>query len=296
MSLTAQGPQVIAQTLYRYDQVHTAVPSPADLDESHVRQYVEAGFLAVENVFTAAEVAGYKQALSDLIAAGDPRIVELEEAGRDLSLTPEQREAFVRKCMWFVKYGDPRLTAMSEHPVLTGICQKLVGEAVKLFQDMALLKPPHVGREKPWHQDMAYFAVNPPEKVIGTWIALDAATPENGCMHVIPGSHMQGPKPHYHDRDCQLNDEDVDVASDVMVPLAPGGVLFFSALIHHGTPPNQSAARRRAVQLHYAGESCRLVGGEEHLKMFYDAVGYAGCQVFADGQKPRPVTGRPERI
>jgi phytanoyl-CoA hydroxylase len=290
MSLTSLGPSTIAQRLYRYERVHTPIASPGLISDEHVREYRERGFIAVDQVFSPDEVETYKQAITDLIAQGDPRVIQFEDAMKGREFSPAEREAYVRKCMGFVQY-EPRLKAMSEHPVLHAIMERLIGEKLTLSQDMALLKPPHVGREKPWHQDMAYFQIDPPTKVIGTWTALDRATPENGCMHMIPGSHQLGPKPHYHDRDCQLADEDVDVDRDVMVPLKPGGVLFFSALIHHGTPPNQSAARRRAVQLHYSGVSCRKITVEEHGQLFHDAVGYAGCR-----QGARPITSRPEDI
>ena len=290
MSLTSLGPKTIAQRLYRYERVHEPIASPALITDEDVRGYQELGFLAVENVFTVDEVNTYKQAITDLIATGDPRIIQFEDAMKGREFSPEERESYVRKCMYFTQY-EPRLLAMSKHPVLVSILERLIGEAVHLTQDMALLKPPHVGREKPWHQDMAYFQIDPPHKVIGTWTALDPATPENGCMHMIPGSHKLGPKPHYHDRDCQLADEDVDVDKDVMVPLKPGGVLFFSALIHHGTPPNQSGQRRRAVQLHYAADTCRQITTDEHGQLFHDAVGYAGCRSGA-----RPITSRPEHF
>jgi len=295
MSFTTLGPARIATSLYRYDNIHRPLANPAEMTDAHVRQYRELGFIAIENVFTPAEVAKYSEAITDLIAAGDPRIISFEESVRHLQLSPAEREGYVRKCMYFVQH-EPRLKAMSEHPTLVRILEQLIGEPTRLMQDMALLKPPHIGREKPWHQDMAYFRYSPPERLIGTWTALDPATMENGCMHVIPRSHLAGPKPHYHDRDCQLNDEDVAVNDDVVVPLQPGGVLFFSALIHHGTPPNRSSARRRAVQLHYAGNSCRLIEGDEHAALFNDSLGYAGCLIQGNELRPRPITGRPEDI
>ncbi len=287
MSLTALGPDHIAASLYRYDNVHRPLASPAELTDAHVKQYHEQGFVAIENVFSPDEVATYQRAISDLIAEGNPKIVSFEKEAVGKQLTPEQREGYVRKCWQFVNH-EPRLMAMSLHPVLNSVITRLLGEPASLVQDMALLKPPHIGREKPWHQDMAYFKYSPPEKVIGTWTALDPATVENGCMHMIPRSHLAGPKPHYHDRDCQLSDEDVAVNDDVVVPLSPGGVLFFSGLIHHGTPPNRSANRRRAVQLHYAGASCKPISPEEHLGMFHDAAGYVGCAAFS----ARPITGK----
>ncbi len=159
---------------------------------------------------------------------------------------------------------------------------------------MALLKPPHIGREKPWHQDAAYFNWEPLEGVLGTWIALDPATPENGCMHVLPGSHRDGPRPHYHDRDCQLADEDVAVERDLMVPLAPGGALFFSGLLHHATPPNFSPEPRRALQFHYAATHCRPIDGGRHGELFRDRLGYAGCGRLHTGLADRPIATRPQ--
>jgi phytanoyl-CoA hydroxylase len=120
-----------------------------------------------------------------------------------------------------------------------------------MFQDMALLKPPGGGREKPWHQDNAYFDIEPGTPIVGVWIALDPATAENGCMHVVPGSHREGPMVHFRRRDWQICDDQVDGGRGTMIPLPAGGALFFDGLIHHGTSANRTSRRRRAVQLHY---------------------------------------------
>jgi phytanoyl-CoA hydroxylase len=62
------------------------------------------------------------------------------------------------------------------------------------------------------------------------------------------------------------------------VPLRPGGALFFSGLIHHGTPPNLSGDRRRALQYHYAAADCRNMTIEEHAELFNEGGAYAGCR------------------
>ncbi len=76
----------------------------------------------------------------------------------------------MRKLMRFVEY-DGRLRAPAEHPRFLATLERFMGDTPVLFQDQALLKPPLVGREKPWHQDNAYFNL-PPETVV-----------------VAPGSH-----------------------------------------------------------------------------------------------------------
>ena len=108
-----------------------------------------------------------------------------------------------------------------------------------MSQDMALIKPPLVGSEKPWHQDQAYFNIPQGQTVVGVWIALDEAVPENGCMYIIPGSHTEGPVIHFKRRDWQICDTTVAMTA-IAVPLKPGGALLFHCLLHHGTPPSRS--------------------------------------------------------
>jgi phytanoyl-CoA hydroxylase len=297
MSMTTLGPAEIGRRLYRSTKVHEAIPSPAHVTAEHMRRYWTDGFIAVDNVFAPDEVRSYVDGLLHLIRGDNPayagvQLEEATEAGLDASaIPPDDREPYVRKLMRFVDF-DARLKSACEHPVLTGICRRLLGEGIELTQDMALLKPPKIGREKPWHQDNAYFNYAPLDGVIGTWTALDAATPENGCMHVIPGSHLKGPQPHFHDRDCQLPDEAIDVDQDVVVPLKPGGVLFFHGLLFHGTPPNQSSDKRRALQYHYRARSCLRITDDEHASLFADDQGYAGCRAWAMKLPPRRVSDR----
>jgi hypothetical protein len=281
MSLTYTPAEQIAERLYTPAGTYTPLPSLEALDTDALNAYQRDGFIAIEGIFAPEEVAAAKDGLAHLIGGGDPTFQGVQfEAGVDVaSLTPEQREPYVRKLMHFVDY-DVRLRALGEHPRILSIVRQIFGgEGFRMIQDMALLKPPHIGREKPWHQDCAYFAVDPPTGVAGIWVALDAATVANGCMCVIPGSHLQGPQPHEHSRDCQIPDNAVATSQVVAVPLAPGGILIFSGLLHHGTPPNHSDERRRAVQFHYAADSCRPIDRSEHARYFYEGPAYAGCAV-----------------
>ena len=284
----------MAQKLLTYDHLYrfTAMATRFEATGARTTEGAEffwrEGYLAVANVLTAAEVAVAKAALTDLIhgrVAGYQGLQpEPEFKDRWESMTPAERADGVRKVWRFVEH-EPRLLALTRHPGIHAILERLVGEPCRLIQDMALLKPPFVGTEKPWHQDMAYFGWTPPEKILGVWIALDPATAENGCMHVLPGTHREGPVPHTHARDCQIADERVDVARDTVVPLEPGGVLFFSSLVHHGTPPNESPHRRWALQYHYAGESVRPLSRRDHASLYFNGDLYAGCR----GQNGKPV-------
>jgi len=258
--------------LYRYHGVARGVDGFGAVTTADIEQFHEQGYLVVHNAFTAKEVEAGLDGLLYLLSGQHPTFTgvmyEKKSQGIDVAqLSVEDRQDHVRKFMWFVNYED-RLKAMAEHPALISLVTRLVGESPALFQDMALIKPPRIGREKPWHQDHAYFDVPLATPVVGVWIALDKATTENGCMIIQPGSHRQGPVVHFNRRDWQICDTHERVQGPLAVPLKPGGALFFHSLIHHGTPTNNSPKRRRAVQFHYAPASLQKTAKEERLAIF----------------------------
>lgn len=163
----------------------------------------------------------------------------------------------VRKIMSFVPYDEAIKAVATDENLLFTVASLLdcgVDE-LDLFQEMALLKPSGGGREKPWHQDAAYFNLGLDAKVVGCWIAVDAATIDNGCMRFQRGGHTQGALPHFAVRDFQICDAQAPSASNgddiVAVPLPPGGLLLFDGKTPHGTPTNASPSRRRALQFHW---------------------------------------------
>jgi ectoine hydroxylase-related dioxygenase (phytanoyl-CoA dioxygenase family) len=113
-----------------------------------------------------------------------------------------------------------------------------------------ILKPPHVGGELPWHQDEAYWDTGFRYRALGSWMPLDPATRESGCMHFLPGSHLGPVRPHRHLEDDPrvhgLVTDGVDARGQIAVPLDPGGASFHHCRTLHRTPPNASGRVRRA--------------------------------------------------
>ncbi len=254
--------------LYRYDRVAEGVHGFDAITDEHIQTFYDVGYLVVHDAFSSQDVDDSINGLLDLIEGKNPdykKGVQLEAAAKQLPR--EQRTDAVRKLWYYVDY-DERLKAMATHSKLIETLSRIMGQEPSLWADQALLKPPRIGREKPWHQDLAYFNLPPDTMVVGAWIALDEATAENGCMHVIPGSHRKGPVVHFRRRDWQICDTDVAVAEDVIVPLKPGGCLLFHGLIHHGTPPNYSDKRRRALQFHYFPSDIPKISNEERMAIF----------------------------
>lgn len=102
-----------------------------------------------------------------------------------------------------------------------------------------------------WHQDKG---VHLPEAddtdMLTVWLPLTDATPENGCLCVIPGSHRQGLMTHCPRPGAQIPEALLDGES-IPVPIKRGGVLFFHHLTKHASLTNTSDGIRWSFDLRY---------------------------------------------
>lgn len=71
---------------------------------------------------------------------------------------------------------------------LLDIAELFLGPNIANFTAHYICKPPYTGKAVLWHQDGAYWNLQPMEAVT-LWLAMDYSGPENGCLRMIPGSH-----------------------------------------------------------------------------------------------------------
>ena len=243
--------------LYEFKQVISAGIAGVDnVQDDDILRFHELGYLLIRNAISQSDIIAARIALRDLILRRDADNLMIESAVATgfHNLDDAQRLNSVRKLMPIIRY-DRRLRAVAADAGLLRVLQRIIGAPPVLTQDMAMIKPPRIGREKPWHQDLAYFNYPQDTIIVGAWIALDEAIPENGCMMIIPGSHRAGPVLHWTRRDWQICDSDVQVERCAAVPMRRGDCLLFHCLLHHGTPPSRSDKTRWAMQFHYAPAS-----------------------------------------
>ncbi|HTL51550.1 MAG TPA: phytanoyl-CoA dioxygenase family protein [Planctomycetota bacterium] len=284
---------------------------PTSLSAEQVAQYQRDGFLAFENFLTPIEVEALKSAMRSMIEEivggvrsgkgwqkkGDwlgMKNYSGTRLGRDghktdllfepdavvdvATASMDEIESKVRKFS-FPCEGHPLFQLLATHPRLMPLVEALLGPKPILYGDMALMKPGHGGVAKPWHQDSAYFDYLPFNAGVDVWIALDDATAENGCMQVLPGDYNSAPKKHHHTDDCEILPDRIDTSKAVTAELKAGGVLLFSVMMPHYTPPNRSAHSRRSAQLFFRGANTRLVKGEEHTEAYREPDGtLASCR------------------
>lgn len=297
--------------------IYPELPETPDADM--VRRYRADGYLAFRKALTADEVREASEGINHLVRkyAFNDELTERQGAkygeyiknGRGVTFksrtsdfhfqteggyepSPDRLDELADNIRKFQSYTTelPIYDYLAnQHPRLLALLRAVLGEGCRLYSSMALCKPAGIGAEKPWHQDLAYFSVNRFDGVCGIWIALDEATVDNGCMHVIPGAHRGGPRHHVWTKvDCEITTEQVDDTQALPIPLPPGGLMIFDGLLPHETPANRSSLRRRALQFHYQSAATAIAPREEHRARFLGPDGmYAGCDytVLKDTEK-----------
>jgi phytanoyl-CoA hydroxylase len=267
-----------APELYDYVTIAQGVKGFDAVDSDQIASFEREGFLAIHEAFSPAEVKAARQGIEDLVAGKYPEFDGLQFTGRVMetfsTLSLDEKLDAIRKLYSFTEF-EPHLKGLAEHPTLKAIIRTLIRAEPELYQSMALLKPPQ-GREKPWHQDHSHFDLPLSARVVGVWIALDRATPENGCMRVLPGWHRKGALGHEQRRDFQISDTQMMELKreSVAVPLDAGGCVLFDSFLPHGTPINLTGQRRWAVQFHFLPVNTPRITPEERLAVF--APGSAG--------------------
>ena len=94
----------------------------------------------------------------------------------------------------------------------------------------------------------------------------------------MPGEDKRGALKHFHGTDCEIVGDRLDINRAVPVGLEAGGVMFFSDLLPHETPPNRSRLTRRTLQFQFRGENTRKVRAEDYSEVFVEADGtLASC-------------------
>jgi len=246
----------------------TAPAATGTLSASQLAEFYQNGFVVLRSLVDPQTVEFAKRTIDDRIREKVPEVQYEKEAlqGRNPeSLTPEERILAVRGIHQQV-FRDDRFFRLASYEPLLSALVSLLGPDIKVLQDMALIKPPHIGSEKPLHQDAAYFEVEPFDQIVGTWWALDAANEENGCMFVWPGTNRLPVVDHTEIVGTPHRVIDpalIASKNQLALPMASGDVLLFSSRLFHQTPPNRSDRRRRALQIHYASSNCRLLPGRK---------------------------------
>ncbi len=156
----------------------------------------------------------------------------------------------------FGLHRDPTFGGFAGSPELTSLFVDIIGPDVDCFLSQFIFKNPGAWGQ-PWHQDSYYFPFQPARPIYGISLAVTEGTPENGGLHVIPGSHKEPVHTHVPDRRPGANYgyveiADRDTSTALPMAMAPGDVLLFDSHLIHRSGDNTTGERRAAMTYHFA--------------------------------------------
>ena len=166
-----------------------------------------------------------------------------------------------------IHFRDARLLEFLLSDTVLDLVEPLIGSDIGLWSSHFICKPPHVGKATPWHEDSSYWngRASTMAGICTVWLAIDEATPENGCMRVIPGSHTNG----FSDYEAvdatqnifgsQIKPEMIDESQAVYFALRPNECSLHEARLIHGAQANTSDKRRTGYTMRYFPTTTHIV-------------------------------------
>lgn len=147
------------------------------------------------------------------------------------------------------------------------IVEPILGPDIALFSSHFICKPRGNGKRVPWHEDSHYWkTMIDPVEVVTVWLAIDPSTVENGCMRIIPRTHVTGKKG-FSDYDdlmpgvAVFNEEIKSTQRDVTqaraIELEANQCSLHDGRLIHGSEPNTSNKRRCGYTIRYISTTVR---------------------------------------
>ena len=150
----------------------------------------------------------------------------------------------------------PWIVGLARNKNILDAVESLIGPDILLFGTSMFSKKARDVRFVSWHQDAAYYGLDPQQEVT-CWVGLTDADTENGCMRVIPGSHLGADAVHDETYDPQnmlgrgQTIRGIDDSKAVYMPVKAGQFSMHHERTIHGSMPNPSDRRRVGISFFY---------------------------------------------
>lgn len=236
-------------------------------------QVRENGYAIIRHFIDPAAVVELQEQTNWLYQEGLKHHVSFRHGNLSFEILPEKYfdKRYVIQAYWFAwisKYFEE----FRRRPEFLDLLGPLLGGNIKQVAQQIHWKPPGAKLTGyRFHQDLrfresrdAYRDIVNDTLTVG--IAIDPATSENGCLRIVPGSHMNGylglsdngdgiiMKGLTHDD--ELRAVNLDPKTIIEVELEPGDAVIWGLLTVHGSLPNSSLHDRAfALSSYVRGET-----------------------------------------
>ncbi len=150
----------------------------------------------------------------------------------------------------------PWIVELARNKNILDAVEGLIGPDIMLFGASIFAKAGHDRSFVSWHQDSAYFGLEPHEEITA-WVALTESNEANGALQVLPGSHLGPDMQHvetYAPNNMLARGQALDIQDEsraVTISLRPGEFSLHHERTAHGSKENITDTRRIGFAFFY---------------------------------------------
>ena len=251
-----------------------------DLSDDQVGFYREHGYVVVENLLSAAQLAAANRE-SEAIIAGAAEVQENDNI-YDLEETHTAERPRLRR----IKSPHevrPFFWELACAANLIAPAARLLGPDIRLRGSKMNMKAAGFGAPVEWHQDWAFYP-HTNDDVLAMGVMLDDMTEDNGPLMVMPGSHRGPVFDHHHGGVfCGALDAEnsgLDFSTAVALTAPAGSVSLHHVRMVHGSGVNRAGRARRLLLYELAAADAWPIAGA------------AGSAQEAEGHEALMVAGK----
>jgi len=256
------------------------------LTDSQIQQYQNDGFIHIPGFLSPEETATLKGAVVETARSMGKKKIG-GDAGNDEEGDGFYDKVFTQRLnLWKINDTVKRFMLNPELGKMACLLEGI--EGIRVWHDQTLIKEPFANGTA-WHLDDPYWSFCS-RHAISIWIALEDATPYNGCMCFIPGSQKLAT---YDNVGIGQNMGDLfklypkmGEIDPVPVPMKAGDCSFHNGLTAHGAGANMTRGRRIAMTCAYMPEGSTFNGIRNILPEAYFKTLKEGDVLENDGHNP----------
>jgi ectoine hydroxylase-related dioxygenase (phytanoyl-CoA dioxygenase family) len=217
------------------------------LTPAQLYRYRTEGFLTVERVLTPEQVAEGRAVIDEFVERS--RMVTEHDCVFDLEPDHSAERPHLRRIKSPAR-AHPFFDELLRSDPILDLVESVLGHDIRALGSKLNLKSGAGGSAVEWHQDFA-FHPHTNDDVVAVGIAFDDSTVDNGCLMVLPGSHV-GPVLDHHQDGVFVGAIDpttapVDLSRAVPLEVSAGGVSLHHGRTLHGSTTNRSDRPRRLL-------------------------------------------------
>lgn len=207
------------------------------LSGDEVARFNRDGYLAPVRVMSRADAAQCRQRL------------EAYEAALGQPIPAQYRQKAHLLFTW--------LADLVRRPELLDAVESVLGPNLLVWSSSFFIKEANDPAYVSWHQDSTYWGLSKPD-VVTAWVAFSESSHENGCLRVVPGTHLLDQVEHVDSADPnnlltrgQEIAVSVEETTAVELPLQPGEMSLHHIRVFHNSQQNRSTKRRIGFAIRY---------------------------------------------